>query len=177
VRCEAEKAALDHAKQVLAQARGRCESEYEFGSQGYAHCVGGLGPELKAQSDAQASYDACMATVLRQSVGYVTFLLVQEPGTGYGGGSTNWFDADVVFRLDSTDPEGKAFGFQLRDENVSIRDGMLAVLREAVTHNLQVIVEYHQHVTEPEQNLFVLKVAILVHLPARDPFDDVRVNG
>jgi hypothetical protein len=177
VRCEAEKAALDAANRELNQARARCADEYGLGTQGYVQCSTGLGRELKAKSDAQHAYDACTATVLRQSVGQVTFLVVQEPGTGYGGGSSNWFDADVVFRLDATDGVGMAFGLQLRDVNVAVREGMLAILREAIAHQIRVIVEYHQYVNEPDLNVFAQKVAILAELPARDPFDDVRVSG
>lgn len=177
MRCEAEKAALDEANRELGRARARCADEYGLGTEGYVQCVTGLGHELKAESDAQDAYKACMATVLRQSVGQVTFLVVQEPGMGYGGGSSNWFDADVVFRLDSTDAAGMGFGFQLRDENEAVREGMLSILREAIASHLKLIVEYNQYVSEPDQNLFALKVAILANLPARDPFDDVRVSG
>ena len=179
--CDKELAALNQAKTALQTSQLQCENLGPVGSRAYINCITGLGPEHAAVSKAQTAYDACLAaataTELRESVGYVTFLRVHEPGSGFGGGSTNWFDADVVFRLDSTDSEGKAFGFQLRDENVSVREGMLAVLREAITHNLQVITDYNQLMTPPNQNSFVIRVAILANLPARDPFDDVRVNG
>jgi hypothetical protein len=176
MRCEDEKRALDGAQQRLKAAIQRCQDEHGEGSPGYNQCLTGLGREHGDVSRARDAYNACTATQVRASAGRVVYLRVHEPGSGYGGGSSNWFDADVVFRLDSTDSEGKAFGFQLRDENVAVREGMLSILREAVAHNLRVVTEYHQFVNEPDQNLFVFRVAILVDLPPRDPFDDVRVH-
>jgi hypothetical protein len=89
----------------------------------------------------------------------VTFLRVNEPGSGFGGGSTNWFDADVIFMLDSR-PD-KAFGFQLRaDAAQPVRQGMLALLRDAVKHHLQVTTDYFELVTPPNNNSFVIRIAL-----------------
>jgi hypothetical protein len=37
---------------------------------------------------------------------------------------------------------------------------MLALLREAIVHNLKVITDYFEEVTPPNQNSFVLRVAL-----------------
>lgn len=65
--------------------------------------------------------------MLRQSEGLVTFLRVNEPGYGYGGGKSNKIDEDVIFKLDKV--PNKSFGFQLRDDRFGpVREGMLSLL-------------------------------------------------
>jgi hypothetical protein len=97
----------------------------------------------------------------------VSFLRVNEPGSGFGGGSTNWFDADVIFKLDSRPDKG--FGFQLRDDPFQpVRQGMLALLRDAVMQRLQVTTDYIELVTPPNNNSFVIRVA-LEHIPEPTP--------
>ena len=97
----------------------------------------------------------------------MTFLRVNEPGSGFGGGSTNWFDADVIFKLDGRPDKG--FGFQLRnDPSQPVRQGMLALLRDAVLHRSQVTTDYLELVTQPNNNSFVIRVA-LEHIPEPTP--------
>jgi hypothetical protein len=99
------------------------------------------------------------ATGLLQTEGYVTFLTVHEQGSGYGGGGTNFIDADVVFKLDSRPDKG--FGFYLRnDDNQPIRQGMLDLVRDAMTHGLKVITDFTELVMPPNQNSFVLRVSL-----------------
>jgi hypothetical protein len=131
--------------------------------------------DLRSQLlEAQNALAACQrenppeaTTRLLQVTGYVTFLRVNEPGSGFGGGSTNWFDADVIFMLDSRSDKG--FGFQLRDDPFQpVRQGMLALLRDAVLQHLQVTTDYIELVTPPNNNSFVIRVA-LQHIPQPPP--------
>lgn len=179
--CEQEQAAVDSAQQRLYLAEQECQQVGPLGSHEYMECIIRLNPERAALSAAQQALHACLAaltaTNLRESKGHVTYLRVHEPGTGYGGGSTNYFDADVVFRLDSTDPQGLAFGFHLRDDDLRpVHEGMLAVLREAITHGLLVITDYNQLVNPPNQNSLAFRVAILPE-PAHDHPDHPLVNA
>ena len=104
---------------------------------------------------------------LFEASGHVTFLRVNEPGGGYGGGSTNWFDADVIFELDSRPDKG--FGFQLRNDAAEpVRRGMLDLLRDAFVNDLQVITDYMEPVATPNNNCFVIRVA-LIHPPKPGP--------
>jgi hypothetical protein len=78
--------------------------------------------------------------ILLQATGYITMLRVHDVGTGYGG-STDFLDGEVVIRLDSQ--EGKAFGFQLRnDDNTPVREGMLGLLRDAFNNDWIVTINY-----------------------------------
>jgi hypothetical protein len=102
---------------------------------------------------------AAATAQLLQLTGYVTFLRVNEPGSGFGGGSTNWFDADVIFKFD-TRPD-KVFGFQLRNDDFQpVRQGMLVLLQDAVLHHLQVTTDYLELATLPNNNSFVIRVAL-----------------
>jgi hypothetical protein len=123
--------------------------------------------DLRSQlSDAQAALTACQqgnppeaTTRLLQITGYVSFLRVNEPGSGFGGGSTNWFDADVIFMLNSRPDKG--FGFQLRDDPAQpVRHGMLALLRDAVKQRFLVTTDYLELVTTPNNNSFVIRIAL-----------------
>jgi hypothetical protein len=90
-------------------------------------------------------------------LGRITFIV--ERGSGYGGGSSNWIDADVIFKLDSR-PD-KSFGFQLRDDPFQpVGRGMLALLREAMINGLKVITDYNELTVPLNQNSFVLRVAL-----------------
>jgi len=78
---------------------------------------------------------------LLESSGKVTFLLINNVGTGYGPPS-DFIDAEVVCKLD-TQPNN-AFGFQLRnDNNRPARAGMLDLLRDAFDHNGTVLIDYN----------------------------------
>lgn len=105
---------------------------------------------------------------LLSATGFVTFLRVNEPGGGYGGGSTNWFDADVIFKLHSRPDKG--FGFRLRkDDGEPVRRGMLALLENALVHRLQVITDYVELGEAPNDNSFVIRVAVTQTPPSRPP--------
>jgi hypothetical protein len=78
---------------------------------------------------------------LIQSRGKLTFLRVHDRGTRYGPPGDS-IDVEVVIKLD-TEP-GKAFGFQLRDDGDGpARRGMLDLLRDAMTLNSDVLVDYN----------------------------------
>jgi PhoD-like phosphatase len=72
--------------------------------------------------------------------GRVTLLRVHEPNSGYGP-ATDLIDGEVVIQLDSE--PGRAFGFQLRkDTNSAVRYRMLALMRDAFTHNRLISIDY-----------------------------------
>jgi len=104
----------------------------------------------------------------------VTFLRIQDIGKGFGGGDSNFIDADVIFKLDTS--PSKTFGFQLRnDNNFPVRDGMLSLLREAVKdRGLSAVTEYFELVNPPNQNSIAFHVAIFRSLRP-DPFLDPRI--
>jgi hypothetical protein len=75
-----------------------------------------------------------------EAQGAITFLLVNDPGTGYGP-SSDFIDVDVVISLDTL--PGRGFGFQLRaDSEEEARHGMLGLLRDAFARNSRVIIDY-----------------------------------
>jgi hypothetical protein len=167
--CEAEQAQVqqlsDQVAEKAAYAAGICAS------QGYMsiECTGAQGEVAGLRSSlaaAQAALQKCRAanppaatSNLLETTGNVTFLRVNEPGGGYGGGSTNWFDADVIFKLDSRPDKG--FGFQLRNDlALPVRQGMLALLQDAIVNKLPVITDYIELVAAPNNNCFVIRVAI-----------------
>ena len=166
--CEAEQARVNQLSAQVSHKAAYCSGL----------CAGGQYPDecdacrseladLRSDlADAQATLARCKAaqppaatTQLLQVTGYVTFLRVNEPGSGFGGGATNWFDADVIFKLDSRPDKG--FGFQLRDDAFQpVRRGMLALLRDAVIHRLLVTTDYLELTTLPNNNSFVIRVAL-----------------
>ncbi len=122
-------------------------------------CQGAQGEAAAAFSqmlEAQRAYQDCLKNNpeptprLLGITGYVTFLLINEPGGGYGGGSTNWLDADVIFKLHSRPDKG--FGFQLRQDAAEpVRRGMLSLLEDAIVNKLQVITALHRTAVASEQ--------------------------
>jgi hypothetical protein len=74
-----------------------------------------------------------MAVRLIQSSGKLTFLRVNDIGSGFGPPS-DFIDVEVVLKLD-TFPD-RAMGFQLHnDGSRPVRQGMLDLLRDAFNHN------------------------------------------
>ena len=72
--------------------------------------------------------------------GRPTLLRVHDIGSGFGP-AVDRIDGEVVVALD-TEP-GRAFGFQLRnDANLPVRRRMLAVLRDAFTHDRPLRIDY-----------------------------------
>ncbi len=77
---------------------------------------------------------------LLQLSGKVSLLRVHDVGTKYGPPSDQ-IDVEVVAWLNSA--PGKAFGFQLRnDNNRAARQGMLDLLRDAFNNNWTVSMDY-----------------------------------
>ncbi|MFC2077819.1 hypothetical protein ACFLTM_03330 [Candidatus Bipolaricaulota bacterium] len=84
---------------------------------------------------------AAAAADLYNGTGRLTMLRVHDVGTGYGSPS-NFLDAEVVFRVDTSD---KAFGFQLRnDTNSLVHQAMFSLLLQAYINNLTVYFDYWQ---------------------------------
>jgi hypothetical protein len=118
------------------------------------------------EAELRACRAAAEAIVTRTAEGRVTFLRVHEPGTGYGGGSSNHIDADVIFKLDLYPDE--AFGFQLRDDPFRpVREGMLSLLRTAIATDWRVRTDYDQLVQPPNQNSFAVRVALVRPQPSQ----------
>lgn len=167
--CEAEEAAVNQASAAVAEKAAYCASICGSAGQDSIECSGCRGEVADLQgklSRARASLAKCRdgagaagATRLLQIEGHVTFLLIVEPGSGYGGGATNWIDADVIFKLDSRPDLG--FGFQLRDDGAEpARAGMLSLLREAIVHRIKVTTDYNELIAPPNQNGIVIRVAV-----------------
>jgi hypothetical protein len=77
---------------------------------------------------------------LLESSGKLTYLRVHDVGTGYGP-PADFIDVEVVIKIDSQ--PGKAFGFQLRNDNQrAARQGMLDLLRDAFNNNWTVDFDY-----------------------------------
>lgn len=94
---------------------------------------------------------------LLESKGRITFLRVHDVGTGYGPPS-DYIDVEVVVQLDSQ--PGKAFGFQLRNDNyLPARQGMLDLLRDAFSNNFPVLIDYN--ITPPKNNGVIIRVAVV----------------
>jgi hypothetical protein len=177
--CEAEAARVKQLSAKVTQAAAQCASICAALGHDSMECSGCQGEvaDLRRQVlDAQRALGKCLqanpppaSLRLLETTGHVTFLLVVDPGVGYGGGASNWIDVDVIFKLDSR-PD-KSFGFQLRDDGFQpVRQGMLALLRDAMVHNLKVITDYTEVIAPPNQNSFVIRVA-LTKLPA--PTSDI----
>jgi hypothetical protein len=83
---------------------------------------------------------AAPASAQVNASGRVTLLRVHDLGTGYGP-PTDFMDVEAVVWLDSQ--PGKAFGFQLRDDQyLPARQGMLDLLRDAFANNWVVHIDY-----------------------------------
>jgi hypothetical protein len=77
---------------------------------------------------------------LQAAIGRITLLRIHDVGTGFGPPGDR-LDGEVVVFLD-TEPE-KAFGFQLRTgSDQRVAEGMLAVLRDAFSHDRAVRLEF-----------------------------------
>lgn len=175
--CEAEQATVNRLSQQWAAKKATCAGICASLGHDSQECEGCQAEAEDIRSElaqAQSDLAKCLAanppeatTRLLQATGYVTFLRVNEPGSGFGGGATNWFDADVIFKLDSRPDKG--FGFQLRDDSFQpVRQGMLALLQVAVTQRLQVTTDYLELVMPPNNNSFVIRIA-LQNIPQPTP--------
>ena len=176
--CESEQAKVD---QLSAQVSEKAAySSYICSQLGHdsTECSGSQAEVADLMSQLAAAQQAlakCRAdnpppadALLLEAAGYVTYLRVNEPGGGFGGGSTNWFDADVIFKLDSRPDKG--FGFQLRDDPTQpVRQGMLALLQDAIVNKLHVITDYIEPVATPNNNCFVIRV-VLTQTPPSLPW-------
>jgi len=106
------------------------------------------------------------AALLRSS-GKVTMLRVHDVGTRYGP-PTDQINVEVVIQLDSQ--PGKAFGFQLRnDNNRAARQGMLDLLRDAFNNDWKATIVYD---IEPNKNNGVIvRVWLTKPTPIKIPED------
>lgn len=172
--CETEKKELDEAKAAQDYITNECENAYENkdrdedAKKQWDYCRWTLLPEAQKRVDlAKQAFEQCErenaagenAMRLLEAEGLVTFLRINNVKTGFGGGKTNWIDAEVIFSLDSH--PGRSFGFKLRDDNnFPVRQGMLALLRDAIIHDLKVKTDYVLQVEPPNQNCFATRIAV-----------------
>ncbi len=98
-----------------------------------------------------------------QARGKLTLLRVHHLDSGYGDSAdpTNFIDVEVVLWLDSQ--PGKAFGFQVRDDDhLPAHRGMLDLLRDAFNNNWTVTINYiAPDLSDPDQtkkNFLVTRV-------------------
>jgi hypothetical protein len=167
--CEAEQNKVNQLQSEVSQkaayasmicaSQGYLSTECQGAQSEVSHLRVQLIEAQQALRECEASCPPEASSRLLQARGYITFLLINDGG-GYGGGSDNWIDADVVFKLDSRPDKG--FGFQLREGPPEfIRQGMLALLSDAFVNRLQVITDYIEPVTTPNTNCLVIRVALL----------------
>lgn len=91
-----------------------------------------------------------------KTTGKLTLLRVHDVGTGYGPDNDH-IDVEVVVHISSQ--PGKAFGFQLRDDNDRVaRQGMLDLLRDAFNHNWTTTLVYD--IPENKNNGVILRTWI-----------------
>jgi len=91
---------------------------------------------------------------LLSATGKITFLRVNDVGTGFGT-PIDFLDAEVIVQLDSQ--PGKSFGLQLRTgASVADHRGMLEVLRSAFRTNRTVSIDYTRNGAD---NGIIIRVA------------------
>jgi hypothetical protein len=77
---------------------------------------------------------------ITQTSGKLSFLRVHDVGGKYGP-ANDQIDAEVIIKFKNK--QGKAFGFQLRnDNNKEVRNGMLQILRDAFNNDYTVTIDY-----------------------------------
>jgi hypothetical protein len=169
VSCEQEKLAYLAAEAALAD-HGGCPpiTDQNRNDPVVLACHIQLQTRQEARDRARRALEECENGVrLLNAEGLVTLLRVHDKETNYGGGRSNTITADVIFKLDSR-PD-KSFGFEMRDDdNLPTRQGMLALLRDALVHDLRVSTDYLETATTPNQNCFVIRVWLT---KSRSPID------
>jgi hypothetical protein len=90
------------------------------------------------------------------ATGRITFLRVNEVGTGFGP-PLDFLDAEAIVELDTA--PGKGFGFQLRTTSqTEDHAGMLKLLRQAFNRNKTVALDY---IRTGIRNGRIIRVAII----------------
>jgi hypothetical protein len=96
-----------------------------------------------------------LTPALLQVSGKITFLRVNDVGTGFGP-PTDYLDTEIEVQLDSQ--PGRSFGFQLRaDDEEYARNGMLGILRSAFRSNSTVVIDYYRTGTNNGRMIRVAK--------------------
>ena len=100
-----------------------------------------------------------MATTLEQILGKPTFLRVNEIGSGFGP-PIDFIDVEAVVILDVRPDE--AYGLKLRaDQNQTVRQGMLDLLRDAFENDTTVLIDFLIDREFGRKHGFVYRVALL----------------
>ncbi len=124
-------------------------------------CVHELAVLREEKKRAQQALASCQTGLPRAGVqtaqGRITWLRVHDLGSGYGPKS-DFLDAECVFGLD-TQPR-RAFGFALKPGGgLAAHEGMLALAQNALTHDLDVSIDYQQVVNH--FNAIVFRLAVV----------------
>lgn len=154
--CEREEQQLQGALDSLEWQKAECAGLPE-GSPDKLACRGSIAIAEALVEDTRKSLAECRKPHLRHAAGYLRMLRVHERNSGYGGGASNHIKADVIFTLE--DVSDKAFGFFLRrDDNLPIREGMLALLRDAFVNGFRVNLDYLEADEPPNQNCLAVRI-------------------
>jgi hypothetical protein len=137
--------AVSDIEQEIADLEEECRRITNPKSTEFKQCRAAVGLAEDRLARAKQALKSCQAGLppagTRAARGHVVFLRVHD--TGGFGPQTNFLDAEVIFQLDAH--PGRSFGFQLKNDNVRpAHEGMLALLRDAFIHDLDVNVDYRQ---------------------------------
>lgn len=136
-----------------------------------AACLRGVKTLKERLNSAQEALNHCEASLpapgIQAAQGRITFLRVHDHG-GFGAVQldededppepvNNFVDEEVVFMLDTR--PGRAFAFELRNnDRRPSHEGMLASLREALVHDLDVRITYEQRLNRINSIAFVIEL-------------------
>jgi len=175
--CEDEQARVNELRAQVSSLRRECEALEYGGSDQAASCKALLYSRQAQLATAEERLDDCQnATGVFRAVGHVVFLRVNDLFGGYGGGQTNFLDAEAIFKLDSE--PNRAFGFKLRDDDfLPARQGMLALLRDAFAHDFTVRTDYTEYLNPVTANNEAFRIELVKAETPDDGFppDDVVV--
>lgn len=102
-------------------------------------------------------FEAGLAQTQRVSLsGKITVIDIRDVGTGYGPPS-DFIDAEVIIKLDSQG--GRAFGFQLRnDNNRPARQAMYDLLLDAYRNSWRVTIDILQNPNKNNAIIYAVRV-------------------
>lgn len=105
---------------------------------------------------------AVFGQALQQTSGKISFIRINEVGSGYGPNNDR-IDSEVIIKfVNNTD---MAFGFQLRNDNNSlVHQGMLDLLRDAFDKDYKVTIDFTARkgndVRPPDKNGEIIRLWI-----------------
>lgn len=102
-------------------------------------------------------FETVLAQTQRVSLsGNITAVDIRDVGTGYGPPS-DFIDVEVIIKLDSQ--PGRAFGFQLRNDNSRpVRQAMYDLIRDAYRNNWRVTIDILQNPNKKNAVIYAIRV-------------------